>query len=122
MQPFADGKPRQSWSHCPAKTCPQIFEGRIWKCAPLAYLRMQDAKYRLSSSWAPYLQYSPLDPACTDVELVEFFRREDEPVCGMCPAAPEPLALPVPARIAHRQPAARADVQLNEIDGSSRDS
>ena len=96
MQPFADGQPRQSWQHCPARYCRQLFEGRIWKCAPLAYLKMQDAKYGLGPAWSPYLQYQPLAPDCTDAELAAFFERQDEPFCGMCPAHPQKFVLPLP--------------------------
>lgn len=96
MEPFNDGQPRQSWERCPAKYCPQLFEGKIWKCGPLAYLKLQDAKYRLSDSWKPYLQYQALEPGCTDMQLAEFFRREEEPSCGMCPANPQRFKLPMP--------------------------
>jgi hypothetical protein len=99
MEPFADSQPRQSWERCPAKTCPQIFEGKIWKCAPLAYLKLQAAKYRLSDAWAPYLRYEPLEPACSDEELAEFFQREEESSCGMCPAHPVQFELPVPLQL-----------------------
>jgi len=102
MQPFADGQPRQSWEHCPAKTCPQIYEGKIWKCAPLAYLGMQDAKYGLSDAWKPYLAYQPLDASCSDEQLTEFFEREEEPTCGMCPAKPKRFELPMPLRMTAR--------------------
>lgn len=98
MEPYKDKQPRQSWERCPAKYYPQLFEGKIWKCAPLAYLRMQDAKYRLSDSWQPYLQYRPLEPDCTDEQLVEFFNRQEETYCGMCPANPERFKLPIPFR------------------------
>jgi len=96
MEPFKDEQPRQSWECCPAKYCPQLFEGKLWKCAPLAYLKLQDAKYRLSDSWKPYLQYQPLESNCTDEQLEEFFQREEESFCGMCPANPERFRLPVP--------------------------
>lgn len=96
MAPFQDGQPRQSWAHCPARYCPQLFEGKIWKCAPLAYLKMQDDKYQLSAQWKPYLQYQPLESACSDAQLEEFFSREEEPACAMCPARPEAFKLPVP--------------------------
>lgn len=99
MEPFRDAQPRQSWEHCPARYCPQLFEEKIWKCAPLAYLKMQDTKYHLSESWQPYLAYRPLEPGCTDEQLGEFFRREEEPSCGMCPANPEKFTLPLPLRI-----------------------
>ncbi len=98
MEPFQDGRPRQSWEQCPAKYCPQLFEGKIWKCAPLAYLKLQDAKYGLSDSWKPYLQYQPLAHDCTDEQLKQFFRREEEPSCGMCPTHPERFKLPLPLR------------------------
>jgi hypothetical protein len=96
MEPFQDNQPRKSWEHCGARTCAQLFEGAIWKCAPLAYLGMQDAKYKLSESWAPYLKYRPLPEDCNDTQLTEFFDREDEAVCGMCPAKPAKFALPLP--------------------------
>lgn len=96
MTPFQDGQPRQSWEHCPARYCPNLFEGKIWKCAPLAYLNLQDAKYHLSDAWKPYLQYQPLDSGCSDEQLTEFFSREEESSCGMCPANPERFKLPMP--------------------------
>ena len=96
MEPFADGNPRKSWEICPARICPQIHEGRIYKCALLAYLPMQQARYGLGAEWAPYLDYQPLEPGCSDAALEEFFAREEEPVCGMCPAERRPFALPNP--------------------------
>lgn len=100
MEPYEDQQPRQSWEHCPARYCPQLFEEKIWKCAPLAYLKMQDAKYGLSDRWQPYLQYQPLAPQCSDEQVLQFFNREEEPACGMCPAKPERLPLPIPLRVA----------------------
>lgn len=96
MLPFEDGQPRRSWEICPAKYCKQLFQGRLWKCAPLAYLPLQKAKYDLSPKWDPYLSYVPLDPSCTDRELEEFIALEDEPSCSMCSAERRRLALPVP--------------------------
>lgn len=96
LEPFADGDPRSSWEHCDSKFCTQLFEGKLWKCAPLAYLPMQHAKYGLSEKWSPYLQYRPLSPDCTNAELDAFFNREHEAACGMCPARPESFLLPNP--------------------------
>ena len=69
MEPFDDRQPRVSWENCVAKGFYQLFEGQIWKCAPLAYLQLQAAKYELSGRWRPYLQYQPLRPDCTSEEL-----------------------------------------------------
>lgn len=96
MQPYDDGQPRKSWEHCDARYCPQLFDGQIWKCAALAYLPMQDRKYGLPESWHPYLGYRPLAPDCSDQQMIEFFEREHERYCGMCPASPEHFSLPSP--------------------------
>lgn len=96
MMPFDDKQPRLSWESCPAKGCAQLFEGKIWKCAPLAYLQLQARKYHLSDKWNPYLQYQPLPPDCTPHELKAFFARQDEPCCSMCSSKPVPLELPLP--------------------------
>jgi Radical SAM superfamily len=99
MEPFDDGDPRSSWENCAAKTCPQIFEGGIWKCAPLAYLGMQHARFGLSDKWAPYLGYRPLEAGCSDADLQAFFAREEESHCSMCAATPRHFALPMPIRM-----------------------
>jgi hypothetical protein len=98
MQPFEDGSQRASWEICPARQCKQLFEGKIWKCAPLAYLKLQKTKYKLASKWDFYLGYEPLGPECTDQELDQFIAREDEPFCGMCSAHRRPISLPLPIR------------------------
>ena len=98
MQPFEDGAPRASWEICPARECMQLFEGKLWKCAPLAYLGMQKAKYDLSSKWDFYLGYKPLESSCSDSELDAFLAREDEPYCGMCSGRRRSLDLPNPIR------------------------
>lgn len=96
MQPYDDGRPRQSWQNCPAKHCMQLFQERLWKCPPLAYLQLQGAKFGLSAAWRHYLAYEPLTPDCSDGALTEFLERADEPYCGMCPAAPERFDMPSP--------------------------
>lgn len=98
MEPFDDGDIRSSWEHCNARYCMQLFEGKLWKCGPLAYLKMQHERYQLSDQWQPYLKYQPLEPSCSDAELLEFVAREEESYCGMCPARPQHLKLPIPLR------------------------
>lgn len=96
MRPFEDGDPAASFAICPSKECPQLFEGSIWKCPPLAYLPMQHEKVSLSEAWAPYLAYEPLRSDCTDDEMAAFFQRGAEAVCGMCPATPRIIDKPWP--------------------------
>jgi len=98
MSPFEDGDPRASWEICPARHCKQLHAGQIWKCAPLAYLPMQKAKYRLSDKWDPYLAYRPLEPGCSTAELRAFAALEDEDACSMCSAKRRLFELPNPLR------------------------
>jgi hypothetical protein len=98
MLPFEDGRPRQSWEICSARSCKQLHDGKLWKCPPLAYLKLQEAKYNLSPKWDPYLRYRPLDTTCTDRELDDFLTLEDESVCSMCSAEIRSFPLPNPLR------------------------
>jgi hypothetical protein len=109
MLPYEDGKTRKSWEICPAKHCKQLHDGKLWKCSPLAYLGLQKEKYDLSPKWDPYLQYKPLEPNCSDRELDEFLRREDEEACSMCSAEVRSFSLPNPLR---SRPATNAPVAL----------
>jgi hypothetical protein len=63
-----------------------LYEGKIWKCAPIAYLNMQKRKFRLSAKWDPYLQHEPLASDCDASALEAILRREDKDVCSMCPS------------------------------------
>jgi organic radical activating enzyme len=95
--PYEDGDPRRSWEACPCKNCMQLFRGRLWKCSPIAYLRLQKEAYpEISAKWDPYLAYAGLAADCSDGELAAFVRREDEPICGMCAVKPERFNKPSP--------------------------
>lgn len=96
MVPFNDGNPEASYSVCVAKHCPQIFEGKIWKCPQLAYIHLVDKKYFLPTEWQKYLSYRPLYPSCSDDELYQFFKTEAEPACAMCPAYHRHFEIPSP--------------------------
>jgi organic radical activating enzyme len=87
-EPFEDNTPEQSWENCPTgQECFQLYNGNIYKCAPLAYLPLLKEKYGplLSGKWDPYLKYIPLTPNCSDDDIIEFYNRKCESVCGMCP-------------------------------------
>ena len=95
---FEDNQPRLSWERCPARSCRQLFEGQIWKCGPIAYLKLQHDRHGLSEKWNSYLAYAPLSPDCSDEQLNEFLDREDESCCSMCPAEPAKLPCRCPRR------------------------
>jgi organic radical activating enzyme len=87
LLPHEDNNPVSSWNNCPTyKDCKQLYDGSIWKCPPIAYINLMSKKYTLDNKWDNYLQYKPLNPSCSDNDIVEFFARGSESVCGMCPA------------------------------------
>lgn len=85
--PSNQGNPRLSWEKCSNKFCPQLFQGKLWKCPLLAYLPMLVERLGLQG-YEPYLAYRPLAPDCSDEELQRFVSREDEEVCNLCPTQP----------------------------------
>jgi hypothetical protein len=89
LKPFQDKNPRRSWEICPGKTCLTLFEGRLWKCPPIAYLRLLQKKFDLSTEWAPYLSYTGLGAESSEEELKVFLNQEEEAICAMCPAQSE---------------------------------
>lgn len=86
LKPFQDENPEKSWEICNAKYCLTLFEGRLWKCPPIAYLKLLTLSYDLSESWNPYLSYSGLSETASDPELQAFLQRKAESICEMCPA------------------------------------
>jgi len=98
MLPYEDGEPQASWSICPARSCIQLFEGALWKCGPIAYLKLQNERYNLSDRWKRYLEYRPLYLDASDDELRDFIGRGAESICGMCSAKKRYFDLPNPLR------------------------
>jgi organic radical activating enzyme len=96
MLPFEDNDARKSWEICPARDCKQLFDGKLWKCAPIAYLRLQKQKFDISRKWDLYLNYTPLSATSDNQALFEFTRREDESICSMCSAKRRDFELPNP--------------------------
>ena len=75
--------PKEAWQRCVARTCLQLFEGKIWKCPAIAYLKLVP---KLSAEWDEYLEYKPLSPDCSVDEMKVFFTQQEESICSMCPA------------------------------------
>ncbi len=88
--PYDDNDPDSSWKNCPAgQNSFSLMYGNIYKCAPLAYLPyMKEMFPTISSKWDPYLAYVPLHPDVTDQEIIDFYSKQSEKFCGMCPSNP----------------------------------
>jgi hypothetical protein len=89
MEPFSDENPRQSWEKCNAKNYFQLFDGKMWKCANIAYLILAKRALNISKKWDEYLAYQPLSPDESKSAITQFFKREEESICSMCPSNPE---------------------------------
>ena len=96
---FGDGDPRLAWKNCVGKKSPQIFDGKLWKCPPIAYFDLLAARVKLEESWHTLAHtYRALEPDCSDADLRAFFAKEEEKICRLCPNKPEPFKLPNPLR------------------------
>lgn len=88
MRPYDDGKPRHSWAVCRNKNCKTLHQGKLWKCPPIAFLGLVADKFTLDrvEEWQPYLAYDGIGPEIDDAGLANFFLREEEAICAMCPS------------------------------------
>jgi len=88
MHPAKESNYKQSWAACTEKFCTQLYEGAIWKCPYLSYLR-----HKLTMTgqlddpeWQYYLTYKPLDlRTCSYDDLITFLSTGPETFCSMCP-------------------------------------
>jgi hypothetical protein len=97
----------------------QFHQGKLWKCPALAYLGLPPERYGLGPEWAPYLASRPLKPGYADEKLAAFLARAEESCCGLCPAVPQPFALPSPLLRLGR-PAARRPGSAGGADPGGR--
>jgi MoaA/NifB/PqqE/SkfB family radical SAM enzyme len=87
ITPFNSDDYEESWNNCPAgQECYQLYDNKIYKCAPLAYIQTVKHKLKNPSAWDYYSSYVPLDEHATPEEIEEFYSRKAEPYCAMCPS------------------------------------
>lgn len=93
MMPYEDENPKESWNNCGVKFCRQIFLGKLWKCPNLAYLQLQDKKFKLNEVWDKYLTYrvgdltgQAIEPTASLREIRKFYEEKEISHCAMCPA------------------------------------
>lgn len=90
--PFAEKSPEKSFQNCTHSHCVQLHQGKLWQCAPLAYLPMIADQLEAKQAWEPYLCYRPLGIDASDEEIATFIRR-DSKFCGMCPTEPQKVSI-----------------------------
>ncbi len=69
---------------CGNQHCVNLHEGKLWKCAQLAYLPRIIDKLRYKEEWLPFLRYQPADIDASDEELRDFFTFKPH-FCNLCP-------------------------------------
>jgi hypothetical protein len=91
MQPH-DSDPVDAFSVCVQKTCPLLYEGKIYKCSTVALLNrvLTDWKQSVDDQWKPYaIDYHPLTLDSNAVEIDNFLKNFGKPhsICRMCPTS-----------------------------------
>lgn len=82
--------PQQAFDICVQKTCPLLYQDRIYKCSTSALLR--DTLSRVGDPnlehWQPYLT-TGIGADCSDQELNEFLDNfgQAHAMCGQCPSS-----------------------------------
>jgi hypothetical protein len=87
MKPFLGNDSRKSWESCHSKSCLNLLEGNLWKCPQIANLHLIVDRFELNTNdtWKPYLNYKGVSATDSKDILDEFFNKEEEECCSMCP-------------------------------------
>jgi len=80
---------KDAFSLCVQKTCPLLYEGKIYKCSSIALLNkvLLDWKQEKTKEWQPYTDYQGLEHTSSHDEIKYFINNFGKPhkVCMMCP-------------------------------------
>lgn len=87
LTPFMDNDPRQSWDICISKNYRQLLDGNIYKCPQVAYINK--VKIPTHNNFDIMKQYTPISPEASLQQILEFFSKEEEDICSLCPAKTE---------------------------------
>jgi len=90
-KPYKDNNQRQSWENCVSKHSVQLYNGKLHKCGSITYLNDFLNKYNLmeDKDWKPYSKYKGIKSSAPLSEIKDFFKKEDEWICQMCPSNPD---------------------------------
>lgn len=81
--------PADAYAICVQKTCPLLYNNRLYKCSSIALLDkvLSDWGQTSNKAWQPYLNYQGIAPDCSNSELSTFLDHfgKVESICSMCP-------------------------------------
>lgn len=115
--PF-ESDPEAAYGVCMQRSCPQLYQRRLWKCPAVAYFFTIER--RLNLQWVPLWQlfrdYKGCPQTATDVEVDAFLAAEAISQCGLCPSRRRLLRHPDPM---DRPASTSAGIELNTKVASS---
>jgi len=83
-------QPKNAFEICIQKTCPLLYEGRIFKCSSIALLKrvLHDFNQSVTNDWKRYTDYNGIGPRSSDKEIEFFINNFGKPqnICAMCPS------------------------------------
>ena len=90
-RPYKDNNPRKSWENCVSKNSVQLYNGKLHKCGAITYLPDFLNKYNLKNhkEWKEYGQYQGLKHTESKAIIDNWFKKEEESICNMCPSNPD---------------------------------
>ena len=93
MTPF-NSEPAAAFDACVQKTCPLLYQGKIYKCSTSALLQDTLDRYGRPNwtAWKPFIE-SGISPESRDVEIENFINNFGRPhaQCTQCPTEQQPL-------------------------------
>jgi hypothetical protein len=82
-------RPQEAFDLCVQKTCPLLYEGKIYKCSSIALLNrvLEDWNQPITEDWQPYTNYEGISTHSSNREIADFVRNFGKPqrICSMCP-------------------------------------
>ena len=85
---FEHAKHIEHHGFCEAKEYIQLYEGKLYKCPPMAILKhaLEMYEYPNREQWQPWLDYQPLAVDATDAEIAQWLAVQAGPekYCNMC--------------------------------------
>ena len=81
--------PNSAIKNCVQKTCPLLYNGRLYKCSSIALLNKTLADWKQTApDWDLYRNYAGIGTDCNDAELDLFIKQFGlaEYICRMCPS------------------------------------
>lgn len=84
LSPIGNNDYNLSYKICEAKDSRTLFDGYLYKCSRLAYIKLISRYFNLSDKWDTSLNYKPISPNCDDKTLINFLNDGACTECGAC--------------------------------------